>query len=595
MRSASPAPAEGAALSVVPAGARQSRRTSIRFRLGLALAIGLTPILILGAAQAFAAFRHDAAEHQRMLLLAAERSAIGAKGRIQAAVTLLETLTPETTGFECSARLADAKARLPGYRNLVRLNRLGRVTCSAASVPFTDRHDADWFRRLQSGEPLVIARGQNISGNGPAVLSAVRVNDAKGDFDGAIVASMPLDSLKPDVSDPTLPAGTQVALADERGNVVLATDPKAFAPAPPDWPKRVLSGGALYMARDANGVRRDHAGAPLLDRSVFVVLSSPSTNLFSWARVNALISIGLPLLAWLTAWLAIWFAVDAVVIRWLVYLDRIAAIYARGRFSVRPVAAERAPTEIRALAHTLDSMAAKIVERDQVLRDNLAQKDALMREIHHRVKNNLQVITSLLNMQQRALTDPAARAAMYDTRQRITALALIYRALYQSTDMRRVDVRGFLEELTAQMVAGDGGAHGRIRSEFDADDLEIDPDKLAPLALFAVEALTNARKHAFPNDTTGMIRVSFRVHGDEAELAISDDGQGDPTAGGGDPGVGRTLMTAFARQLRGKVEVGANPDGGGVRVRLTFPIPEIQPAEPIPGAPPKPFGNPIAA
>ena len=582
-------------MSAPTAGARQSRRTSIRFRLGVALAIGLTPILMLGVAQAFAAFRHDASEHQRTLLLAAQRSAIGAKGRIQAAVTLLETLTPETAGFECSARLAEAKARLPGYRNLVRLNHLGRVTCSAASVQFTDRHETDWFKRVQAGAPLVIARGQSISGTGPAVLSAVRVNDAKGDFDGAIVASMPLDSLKPDVGDPTLPEGAQVALADERGRIVLATDPKAFAPPPADWAQRVLKGGALYMDRDANGVRRDHAGAPLLDRSVFVVLSAPSTDIFAWARLNALVSIGLPLLAWLLAWLALWFAVDAVVIRWLIYLDRIAAIYARGRFSVRPVAAERAPSEMRALAHTLDSMAAKIVERDQVLRDNLAQKDALMREIHHRVKNNLQVITSLLNMQQRALTDPAARAAMYDTRQRITALALIYRALYQSTDMRRVDVRGFLEELTAQMVAGDGGAHGRIRSEFDADDLEIDPDKLAPLALFAVEALTNARKHAFPDDTGGMIKVSFRVNGDEAELEISDDGQGDPTGGAGDPGVGRTLMTAFARQLRGKVEVGDNADGRGVRVRLIFPVPEIQPAVPEPGATPKPFGNPIAA
>src|SRR6185369_9428530 len=102
---------------------------------------------------------------------------------------------------------------------------------------------------------------------------------------------------------------------------------------------------------------------------------------------------------------------------------------------------------------------------------------------------NLQVITSLLIMQQRSLTDPAARAAMSDTRQRITALALIYRALYQSPDLRRVDVRQFLEELTAQLTTGEGGSPGRVRTALEADDLEIDPDKLAPLALFAVEAI----------------------------------------------------------------------------------------------------------
>src|SRR5471030_3314586 len=92
-------------------------------------------------------------------------------------------------------------------------------------------------------------------------------------------------------------------------------------------------------------------------------------------------------------------------------------------------------------------MAKTIAARDADLKEALAHKDALMREIHHRVKNNLQIISSLLNMQQRALVDPAARAAISDTRQRITALALIYRALYQSPDLRRVDLREFLEEL----------------------------------------------------------------------------------------------------------------------------------------------------
>ncbi|MET1345696.1 histidine kinase dimerization/phosphoacceptor domain -containing protein, partial [Staphylococcus aureus] len=79
---------------------------------------------------------------------------------------------------------------------------------------------------------------------------------------------------------------------------------------------------------------------------------------------------------------------------------------------------------------------------------------------HHRVKNNLHIISSLLNMQQRALADPAAKAAMNDTRQRITALAQIYRALYQGPDLKRVDLRPFLEELTAQLLANDLGGFG---------------------------------------------------------------------------------------------------------------------------------------
>ena len=204
-----------------------------------------------------------------------------------------------------------------------------------------------------------------------------------------------------------------------------------------------------------------------------------------------------------------------------------------------------------------------------VLRGVLAQ------EIHHRVKNNLQVISSLLNMQQRSLADPAARSAMSDTRQRITALALIYRALYQSTDLRRVDVKQFLEELIAQLISADAGRGGPlVRSELEADPLVIDPDKLAPLALWAVEAITSAQKRSFEG-RGGSLQVRFKVGREESRLEVEDDGPG-----GGEElaGVSRTLMTAFARQLRGRAEIVDQPDHGTVAA-LIFPTPEA--AEPM--------------
>jgi two-component sensor histidine kinase len=191
------------------------------------------------------------------------------------------------------------------------------------------------------------------------------------------------------------------------------------------------------------------------------------------------------------------------------------------------------------------------------------------------VKNNLQVISSLLNMQQRALTDPAARAAMSDTRQRITALALIYRALYQSPDLRRVDLRAFLEELTAQLVAGEMLHGPQVRTVLHVEALVIDPDRLAPLALFAVEAITNAQKHAFAG-RGGELAVTFRVGEAEAELEIADDGEASESALKA-TGVGRTLMTAFARQLRGRSDLVLN-ERGGITARLAFPIPSLEEA-----------------
>jgi two-component sensor histidine kinase len=313
-----------------------------------------------------------------------------------------------------------------------------------------------------------------------------------------------------------------------------------------------------------------YSAAAVVSDDVYVVLSARSPGLLSWARLNPLTGVLFPLLTFILALGAVIVATDQVVVRWITYLQRIAALYARGRLSVRPLQAERMPPEIRDLAEAMEDMADAIVGRDASLRDSLAQKDALMREIHHRVKNNLQVISSLLNMQQRALTDPAARAAMSDTRQRITALALIYRALYQGPDLKRVDLRPFLEELTAQLVAGEMMRGPPVRTELHVDALVIDPDRLAPLALFAVEAITNAQKHAFAG-RGGTLSVTFTVRGEEAELEISDDGQAGEDALTA-AGVGRTLMTAFARQLRGRAELVRNPHGG-VSARLFFPTP----------------------
>jgi two-component sensor histidine kinase len=200
-----------------------------------------------------------------------------------------------------------------------------------------------------------------------------------------------------------------------------------------------------------------------------------------------------------------------------------------------------------------------------------------MREIHHRVKNNLQIISSLLSMQQRALTDPQAKTAVGDTRQRISALALIYRTLYQSADLRYADARIFLTELVGQLVSSEAGRGTTVTSSVEADSLVVDPDKLAPLALWLVEAVTNAQKHAFAG-RGGALKVRFRVEGETSVLEVEDDGPG--VSETFRAGVGRTLMGAFAKQLRGEVEM-VNAPGGGAIARMTFATPEaVTPTDP---------------
>ncbi|MET0274794.1 MAG: sensor histidine kinase [Phenylobacterium sp.] len=550
--------------------------STIRVRLTAALAAALLPVLILGILQSAIAFHREGVALRQDLGFAAQRSAAAARARMESAEILLQTLAPGATGPLCAQRLDEAAKRIPGYRNLIRFDRNGGVACAASGVPDdAARAERPWFRELAAGERRLITRdpGQAYAGE-PSVLAAVRASTPGDDFDGAFAAVVSLASLQPRVKDPSLPAGTEVALVDAAGHYISTTAAKAFPTLPDDWRGQAQKAGALvWYGRDAGGGKRVYSAAPVVGDDVFVVLGARSPGLLSWARLNPLTGVLFPLLTFILALAAVLVVTERVVVRWIAYLQRIASLYARGRLSVRPVQAEQMPAEIRDLAQTLEHMADAIVGRDASLRDSLAQKDALMREIHHRVKNNLQVISSLLNMQQRALSDPAARAAMSDTRQRITALALIYRALYQGPDLKRVDLRPFLEELTAQLVAGEMLHGPAVRTELMVDALVIDPDRLAPLALFAVEAITNAQKHAFA-ERGGSLTVSFVVRGEEATLEISDDGQA-PDDALVASGVGRTLMTAFARQLRGRAELVRNAKGG-ITSRLIFPTPAAE-------------------
>ncbi|CAN5411492.1 sensor histidine kinase PhyK [soil metagenome] len=551
---------------------------SIRVRLAGALFVALLPVLILGVLQSVFAFKAEADSRRQSLELAAGRSAAIARARIEAAGVLLQTLGPGSVGLSCAQRLDTVKSRLPGYANLIRFDTYGRVSCAAATTPpDATRSDRAWFQSLAAGSHMVVASAPGAAyAQEPSVLTAVRAEDANGKFSGAMAAILTLSTLKPETANRYLPGGAEVALADSEGHIFAATDPRAFSAPPQAWRDRAAkTGSALWSGLDANQGHRDFSAAPLVGEQVFVILSAKAPGLASWAWLNPMLRLLAPILAFVLALAAVLYATEQAVIRWIVYLRRVAAIYARGRFTVRPLQAERAPPEIRELAATLDDMAAAIVARDASLRDSLGEKDSLMREIHHRVKNNLQIISSLLNMQQRALTDPAARTALNDTRQRITALAQIYRALYQGPDLKRVDLRPFLEELTALLLAGDSMGGGPIRTEVHADPLVIDPDRLAPLALFAVEAITNAQKHAL-GERGGTLTVDFFVRGEEAELAIGDDGPGAPK--GPVEGVGRTLMTAFARQLRGKLLFEASP-AGGLLVRLIFPTPQAPPLD----------------
>lgn len=217
------------------------------------------------------------------------------------------------------------------------------------------------------------------------------------------------------------------------------------------------------------------------------------------------------------------------------------------------------------------------IEVEEKLTAALEHRDALIREVHHRVKNSLQTVSSLLNVQSTRLEDPSAKLAFEEAVGRIQAIATVHQALYRDGDLTRVHLDHHVQELCRQIAAANGGGPGtRIACHVHADRAVVSPDDLVPLALIVNELISNAIKHAFPGDAGGTVTVRFeRVAGPEGpglRLEVADDGVGlpvgfDPLAG---DSLGMKLVHLLADQLDGRVVIEPNRPRG-TRFRIDLP------------------------
>ncbi len=194
--------------------------------------------------------------------------------------------------------------------------------------------------------------------------------------------------------------------------------------------------------------------------------------------------------------------------------------------------------------------------KEQRIEAALREKDVLLREIHHRVKNNLQIIDSLLNLQAARIADTNVQDMLRESQNRIRSMALIHQTLYQSNDFAEVDFRLFLESLVRTLASSHGVDAEHIQMTVEADPVTLPLDSAIPCGLAVNELITNALKHAFPAKRVGKIITCLKSEsGDNIMVSVADDGIGMPpdidinTT----PTLGLQLVTLLADQLRGKV------------------------------------------
>jgi two-component sensor histidine kinase len=308
-----------------------------------------------------------------------------------------------------------------------------------------------------------------------------------------------------------------------------------------------------------------HAGKP----DFYVSVHYPKSWLFGGANAASLRGIAILFGSLALSLLLLGLLIRAGIAGQFTIFLRAAMHFGEGDFSVRTGIGKSAVYEIYTLARAFDGMAdalaARQAERDQAereLRASLREKEILLKEIHHRVKNNFQIVSSLLSLQAETISDQTALAAFGESQNRIKSMALIHEMLYQSATLSRIDFADYARRLASDVLGGYSDLSKRVEVAVEAEPVALDLDKAVPLGLILNEFLTNAYKHAFPAPREGLITVSLRV--DAAGmvcLRVSDNGVGFDFDWKKRKGLGMELIEALSAQLKGAFECDGSAGG----------------------------------
>jgi two-component sensor histidine kinase len=212
--------------------------------------------------------------------------------------------------------------------------------------------------------------------------------------------------------------------------------------------------------------------------------------------------------------------------------------------------------------------------------ETLEERNILMGEIHHRVKNNLQIIISLLRLQGGGAAQEATREALARAVDRVQAISMAHERLYKSSDFSSADISAYLRDLLNSLssaLRAEGGEG--VEFVLEAEPLPLDPDRCIDCGLIVNELVTNAVKHAFPGDVCAdaskRVTVCFSRQGDDYLLSVSDNGVGmpGPMTAGKTGSLGIRMVNSLVRQLKGRLELGPGP-GTSISVRFKAESPE---------------------
>ncbi len=469
---------------------------------------------------------------------------------------VLATSPPLQSGrtHDCEAWLRQVSAEYSQIAAIAVTDPNGRIRCSLPVAPEGSAGAASsLFATARARDAFTIAYVEAPRLAGEPVLAAIEpLRDGESHRTGFIGVSIPISALHLQLDQSRGLDHSRLAITDGQGRVLVASSPDDLA-APLPSPAQIRG----HLGADPSFVPVPGGAAvvvPLHAPDLYIAVSWP-TNQAGWRTwAGYVLSVAAPLLIWLLAVAAGWFAIEIYVARPLSSLESAARSYARGEEVHDGPTLSSAPIEIRSLRRTLAAMAKTLRGRETRLVEALGEERALLREVHHRVKNNLQMVASLLSIQARGSKDESEAWGLARAHDRVQLLSQVHQRIYASGEVREIRLDELAAEVSRQLIASRGPQAQQIKLDLELGEAKANADRAVPLAFLIGEGVSTALD-ALGDGTRAQLKLWLNQDADGGlRFAIDANADGEVNAAG----IGARLIDAFSRQLG--AHVGRHPD-----------------------------------
>ncbi|WP_439120655.1 sensor histidine kinase [Marivita sp.] len=532
-------------------------------RIAFLLSLALLPIGLVAMGQSWRALHItndnlEASIHARTAaLVAPERQALFSK--IGTASALADTIgAAELSITDCTAimqRVQESNPRL-AFAGLLEPGSVSNCNSIGRRFEFLPNARSDTL--FTNPEPYITFDPQGSASELPVIIVAYPTFSSDDVLKGFVTISFETEPLLQ--SDTATGPNRDVALLtfNKFGDTLSTFTPEGpitdYLPNGLAFDGFVNQGDTFFTATTQSGETRLISVVPILPGEVYALGSWGRAELqrtsSPWFTISTLL---FPFLMWLVGIIVAVVSLNRLVLRHISDLGRRMRRFATYRDVETSEKIDDAPSEILTINETFEGMADQLLRDEADLENAVFEREVLLKEVHHRVKNNLQLISSIINMQVRQVASPEAVAALRQFQDRVTSLASVHRALYQEPSLTHIRFDVLLGDLVSQVNAVGSAQYRPVEIDLELDPVTLLPDQTSPLAMVTTEALSNAFKYGGPGPD-GLFRL--KVHLKETteggtthvRLVIENSIDAETSADTGS-GLGKRLILAFASQL----------------------------------------------